>query len=277
MDSASSDHAEHKPSPTTLSVYEQTCQSYRSIDDFRAKLLGFLPIASAGGLFLVVQARPENDNQVLIATGLFGIIITLGLLTYEIYGIKRCHLLIESGRRLELDLEVKNGQFQQRPREVAGYINEPFATSLIYPAVLAGWAFVAVQTGSRFWAACIAVLVFAVVCGLVIRYNRILRAEAVTWRNQVGVCSTTSPKPPVNGPRIEEVNPTSGTAGTAVTLSGSGLAEPTSVRFGETAATVNSSADATVTVTAPEGQAGIVNVTVTTAGGRTSSSFTYNE
>ena len=34
-----------------LKAYEQLCMSYRAIDDFRAKLLGFLPLATARACF----------------------------------------------------------------------------------------------------------------------------------------------------------------------------------------------------------------------------------
>jgi hypothetical protein len=34
-------------------VYQQLCESYRAIDDFRAKLLGFLPLATGTGIFLL--------------------------------------------------------------------------------------------------------------------------------------------------------------------------------------------------------------------------------
>lgn len=30
-------------------AYQELCSSYHAIDDFRAKLLGFLPLATAGG------------------------------------------------------------------------------------------------------------------------------------------------------------------------------------------------------------------------------------
>ena len=35
------------------SAYDQLCSSYRAIDDFRAKLLGFLPLVTGGGLILL--------------------------------------------------------------------------------------------------------------------------------------------------------------------------------------------------------------------------------
>jgi len=75
--------------------------------------------------------------------GIFGFVITLGLCFYEIYGIRKCHALIEAGKRLECSMHVTNGQFQKRPRATLYLINEVFASGVIYPAVLAGWWFLA--------------------------------------------------------------------------------------------------------------------------------------
>lgn len=38
-------------------AYQQVCSSHNAIADFRAKLLGFLPLASGAGIFLLL-----NDN-----------------------------------------------------------------------------------------------------------------------------------------------------------------------------------------------------------------------
>lgn len=135
--------------PDLIKVYDQLCQSYRAIDDFRAKLLGFLPLASAGGAFLLlndVLVNPEKSQfakPFLEPLGLFGFVITLGLYFYEIYGIRKCHALIEAGKQLETSLDITDGQFTKRPRNVLYFINEPFAAGVIYPAVLAGWMFLA--------------------------------------------------------------------------------------------------------------------------------------
>ena len=140
---ASKDH------PDLSKVYDQLCQSYRAIDDFRAKLLGFLPLASAGGAFLLlndVLVNPEKSKfarAFVEPLGLFGFVITLGLFFYEIYGIRKCHALIEAGKQLEYSLGITDGQFNSRPHNVLWVINEPFATGVIYPAVLAGWMFLA--------------------------------------------------------------------------------------------------------------------------------------
>jgi hypothetical protein len=135
--------------PDLIKVYDQLCQSYRAIDDFRAKLLGFLPLASAGGAFLLlndVLTDPKKSPLVkpfFEPLGLFGFVVTLGLYCYELYGIRRCHALIKAGKQLEGLLGTTDGQFRTRPRNVLYLINEPFATGLIYPAVLAGWMFLA--------------------------------------------------------------------------------------------------------------------------------------
>jgi len=46
------------------------------------------------------------------------------------------------GERLEADLGIM-GQFRRRPQCVAGFLNERVATSIIYPASMAAWLFVA--------------------------------------------------------------------------------------------------------------------------------------
>jgi len=130
-------------------VYDQLCISYRAIDDFRAKLLGFLPLVSGSGAFLLLNESVVGPNrgalvqQYLASIATFGFVVTLGLFTYELYGIRKCHALIEAGARLERVLHVHAGQFTRRPRSVLFVINEPFAAAIIYPAVLAAWAFLA--------------------------------------------------------------------------------------------------------------------------------------
>jgi hypothetical protein len=133
-----------------LKVYEELCKTYRAIDEFRAKLLGFLPLASAGGIFLLLN-NPENIelmNPFIKPLGLFGFLVTLGLFAYELYGIRKCHSLIKAGKKLERRILtskeenlVCDGQFISRPRSLLGFINEPIAAGIIYPVVLAGWWF----------------------------------------------------------------------------------------------------------------------------------------
>lgn len=72
-----------------------------------------------------------------------------------------------------------DGQFAHRPRSVLGQINEPFAAGVIYPAVLASWAFVALAfIGSNELSWWIAVLVFFVGFASLIYYNIWLKKDA---------------------------------------------------------------------------------------------------
>src|SRR5215469_3919641 len=81
-------------------AYDQLCVSYRAIDDFRAKLLGFLPLATGTGVILLFEklsAPTPQQKLLLLPIGAFGFLVTLGLFSYEIYAIRKCHALIEGG------------------------------------------------------------------------------------------------------------------------------------------------------------------------------------
>ena len=70
-------------------------------------------------------------------------------------------------------------------------------------------------------------------------------------------------------PSVTGVSPTAGptAGGNTVTISGSNLAGATAVKFGTAQATINADTATSITVTAPGGAAGPVDVTVTTAAG----------
>ena len=162
-------------------AYDQLCQSYRAIDDFRSKLLGFLPLATGAGIWTlskeVVDASSVGAARagVFTAVGVFGALVTLGLFAYEIYGIKKCGALIKAGQRAEALLKVENGQFLSRPQNVVHVVNEPFAAGVIYPAVLAAWTFFALAFKWPEANPAVPLLVFMV--GLVgtLLYDRVLR------------------------------------------------------------------------------------------------------
>jgi hypothetical protein len=131
-------------------VYEQLCNSYRAIDDFRTKLLGFLPLVTGGGLILLTGRADEVRREFFRPLGLLGIAVTIGLLAYELFGIKKCHEMIRAGKDLEcklgLPVDDRNkpaGQFLRRPDHLLGLVNEPFAAAVIYPAVLGAWIYLA--------------------------------------------------------------------------------------------------------------------------------------
>jgi hypothetical protein len=138
------------PTPKPEVAYTELCAGYLAIEDFRGKLLGFLPLAT-GGIFLYAGKSGEgnlSNPKFSLAFGIFGFLITLGLFAFELYGIRRCTALIHLGEDLENQLKIE-GQFLRRPVGLEGwgpwgflkYINEPMASGIIYPTVAAAWLY----------------------------------------------------------------------------------------------------------------------------------------
>jgi len=165
-------------------AYEQLCLSYRAIDDFRAKLLGFLPLVTGGGLILLTGRSAGMREEFFRPVGLFGIAVTAGLLAYELFGIRKCHALIVAGEDLERALRLPvgthssgkgAGQFLRRPQSLLGVVNEPFAAATIYPAVLAAWTYLALYLTSGRLATLAGVTVFAAGFVLILIYDQLLK------------------------------------------------------------------------------------------------------
>jgi hypothetical protein len=137
--------------------YDHVCSAYERIDDFRAKLLGFLPVVSGGGLFFLLKQADEAVGQppsttgdvslLVISGGIIGAIFTLGLLVYEERGIHYCVRLIALGGMLEDRLKIYPGRFRHWPEGgVSRLVNEPVASGIVYSAILAAWSFVAMSS-----------------------------------------------------------------------------------------------------------------------------------
>src|SRR6185312_5838510 len=84
-----------------------------------------------------------------------------------------------------------------------------------------------------------------------------------------------------NGPSVAAISPNSGptAGGTSVTITGANLDNPTAVEFGSSTALVISHNATQIVATSPAGSAGPVDITVTTAGGKSATSeadiYTY--
>lgn len=141
--------------PPLYLMYEEICKSFHAIDDFRAKLLGLLPLASGTGIFLLLtdvltdSTKREIAREYLTPVGIFGAVISLAFLIYEIRAISRCGALIEQGKKIECQLNV-SGQFREFPPNSPGFVGADVAGKVIYSAVAASWIYLALMCADRF-------------------------------------------------------------------------------------------------------------------------------
>jgi hypothetical protein len=124
-------------------AYTELCKSYQAIADFRAKLLGFLPLASGAGFFALLGNGKDPVPYYAWVAGLFGFAITLGLFFHELRGLQRSAVLERTGRELEAALGLSDGQFTTKVvGRLHGFVDARGAAWLIYSSVLAGWAYI---------------------------------------------------------------------------------------------------------------------------------------
>ncbi|HEY0428465.1 MAG TPA: hypothetical protein VGC76_11850 [Pyrinomonadaceae bacterium] len=141
-----------------LAAYSEVCRSYHAIDDFRTKLLGFLPLTSLAGIFLLDTSK-MIPSQGFISHELFGFAaifaasLTLALFGYEIRGMQRTHHLVREGTHLEEQLRIGHGHFHVCKGEhdnssaIANIFNAKMLASVIYSVVFAAWLFIALRLG----------------------------------------------------------------------------------------------------------------------------------
>ena len=154
-------------------AYQEICKTHQNIADFRAKLLGFLPLASGAGLWAWLDGNPTQPvSPYAWAVGVFGFLVTLGLFFYELRGIQRSLALERSAIAIEVALGLPTGQFLEQPEPyLRGLVSPRAASWLIYTTVLGGWAYLAgVQRFGAFWAAVVAGIGVIVVAFLLARW-----------------------------------------------------------------------------------------------------------
>jgi hypothetical protein len=144
-----------------LSVYQQVVQHHQAITDFRAKLLGLLPIASGAALIVVLKDGLSVERVGLaLGLGLFACVLTIGLFFYELRGMGHCLDLEQSARELEKWLELPPNEatrpfnfMRLREPEMGGLIGARGSAWLIYPAVLGAWLYLSLFAAAGIWLA----------------------------------------------------------------------------------------------------------------------------
>jgi hypothetical protein len=124
-----------------LKLYEQTCTTWRMLVDVRFKLFALVPTLSLISLATVFgggDATKYFSPKLRLLFACLGLVVTLGLLIYELRNSQLHDDLISRGRKIEDELGVDTGVF--RGRKVAkGVIKHDHATFLIYGAALVAW------------------------------------------------------------------------------------------------------------------------------------------
>lgn len=168
---------------TKTTIYQTICNSYSAINDWRAKLLGFLPLASGAGIFFLLNnsftagGKSTAITPYLLPIGIVGAVITFGLFVYDIRAIQVRRSLIEAGKEIEKLLGIY-GQFRMRPHSFGRLTNDLQGSTLIYFAIIAGWIFFGLAFSSPQEAWLIAIVVFVTgvlsvnIIGLIISYKQ---------------------------------------------------------------------------------------------------------
>lgn len=139
------DEVKEATEDTLRSEYEEVCKSHQAITDFRGRLLGLLPLASGAGILLLLDRQGATPGTtLLVAVGLFGAAVTLGLYFYERRGMVECLVLRKRGENLERALHISEdqGHFQNN---TPGFVGPQGAGPIVYFAVMAAWLFVGVH------------------------------------------------------------------------------------------------------------------------------------
>ena len=135
--------------------YEQTNETFRMLADIRFKLLAFVPTISGVGVTLAAQA---TDHETGLALGLIGLVVTLGIIIYELRNTQIYDATVHRAKWLEVSLGMRlctknmkaGGLFNERPARAKLVANIPLwhdlGLALVYAAAVGGWIYLIVES-----------------------------------------------------------------------------------------------------------------------------------
>ena len=125
-------------------LYAEICANMRATDDYSFRLLGFVPLASGGGivaLFLKLKATGWATIPVVMLS-LVGATVTLGLFCWELRNIQTCKWLRDCARVVERQFGLP---LRPEPHKVFGVaIRKETAEMGVYATTIAAWLALAV-------------------------------------------------------------------------------------------------------------------------------------
>ncbi|GJL61210.1 MAG: hypothetical protein NPIRA03_40670 [Nitrospirales bacterium] len=128
-----------------LKEYGEVSSSFRLLTDIRFKLLAFLPIATAAA----VGFKGDSTGIVSFTLSLFGLVATIGLVTYNARNDQLYDELVGRAASIERSLGLPDGAFANRPRPwltfrisgVSWGVDHRTGVGTIYAASIALWLF----------------------------------------------------------------------------------------------------------------------------------------
>lgn len=152
--------------------YGEVCSNFRTLTDIRFKLLGLLPIATAVAIALKVD---HIDGRSLVFS-LFGLIATIGLVTYNTRNDELYDELVRRAAYIERSLGLADGAFANRPRASLKFrlfgipwkVDHRVGIGTIYLASIAVWLFLVLASLSAWLAPEASVLATLAAFGLAV-------------------------------------------------------------------------------------------------------------
>jgi len=136
--------------------YDQTYNQFRMLADIRFKLLGFVPLVSGAAISLLAG---NKSNEVALAVGLLGFLVTLGIVIYELRNTQFYDGTVHRAKWLEVSLDMpsftkgakQGGLYGERPPRTLKLfgivtIKHDHGLALIYGTVLGAWIYLIVDS-----------------------------------------------------------------------------------------------------------------------------------
>jgi hypothetical protein len=129
-----------------LKEYGEVSSNFRLLTDIRFKLLGLVPVATVVAA-VAAAAKQEALGGIGFVVSLFGLVVVLGLITYNVRNDQLYDELVGRAADIERSLGIRDGSYGFRPRAwlrlslgpLRWTLNHGNALVLIYGATVAVW------------------------------------------------------------------------------------------------------------------------------------------
>ena len=134
-----------------LREYAEVSSNFRLLTDIQFKLLGLLPVASV--LTAAVGSRPGYEQGVPLGLALFGLTITLGVVTYHARNDQLYNALIARASAIERSLGLPDGAYATRLQAWLHFkigpwkwrVNHGQGVSTVYSATVVLWLYLTIN------------------------------------------------------------------------------------------------------------------------------------